>query len=103
MADAPQEPAAAPLTLRLSIPTAPAFRGIGTSLAAKFARTAGCSDDEATRLEADVARAADQVAGAAGDGANLDFELEHGPVGGVEIRIRQTGGAPEIVRLPPHP
>ena len=50
MADAPQEPAA-PLSLRLSIPTAPAFRDIGTSLAAKFARTAGFSDDDAARLE----------------------------------------------------
>jgi len=103
MADAPQEPAAAPLSLRLSIPAQPAFRDIGTSVAAKFARAAGCSDDEAARLAADVARAADHLAGAAGDGANLDLELEHESASGVEIRIRRAGGEPEIVRLSPRP
>jgi hypothetical protein len=103
MADAPQEPAAAPLRLRLSIPVARVFRDIGTSLAAKFARTAGFSDVEAARLEADVARAADQLAGAAGDGANLDLELEHESASGVEVRIRRAGGEPEIVRLSPRP
>jgi len=101
MADAPKEPAA-PLSLRLSIPTAPAFRDIGTSLVAKFARTAGFSDDDAARLETEVARAAERLAGA-GDGANLDLELEHAPAGGVEIRIRQAGGEPEILRLSPQP
>ena len=100
MADEPKEPAATPLSLRLSIPVAPAFREIGTSLAARFARMAGFSEDEAARLEADVARAADGLAGD-GDGANLDLELEHESAGGVEIRLRRTGGEPEIVRLSP--
>jgi len=103
MADAPQEPAVEPLSLRLSIPVAPAFRDIGTSIAAKFARTAGFSDDQAARLEADVARAVDQVSGTGADGANLDIDLHHESASGVEIRIRRAGGEPEVVRLSPQP
>ena len=103
MADASPEPAVAPLSLRLSIPVARAFRDIGTSLAAKFALTAGFSDDQAARLEADVARAADQVSSQGADGANLDIELNHESASGVEIRIRRAGGEPEVVRLTPRP
>jgi hypothetical protein len=103
MADAPQEPVIAPLSLRLSIPVAPAFRDICTATAAKFARTAGFSDDQAASFERDVARAADQVSAAAGDGANLDIELEHESASGVEFRIRRAGGEAEVVRLAPRP
>ena len=103
MADASLEPAVASLSLRLSIPVARPFRDIGTSLAAKFARTAGFSDDEAARLETDVARAADLLSDGGGDGANLDLELTHESASGVEIRIRCAGGEPEVVRLSPRP
>jgi len=103
MADAPQGPAVAPLSLRLSIPVAPAFRDICTSMAAKFALTAGFSGDQVARFERDVAHAADQVSAAAGDGANLDIELEHESARGVELRIRRAGGEAEVVRLAPRP
>ncbi len=104
MADASRGPADTPLTMRLSIPVAPAFRAIGTSLAAKFARTAGFSDEQATSVEADVARIVDRVSGApADDGATLDIELSHESASGLEIRIRRAGGEPEIVRLAPRP
>lgn len=103
MADASQEPAVVPLSLRLSIPVARAFRDIGTSVAAKFARAAGFSDDQVAWLEADVARAVEQVSGAGADGANLDIELTHASASGLEIRIRRAGGEPEIVRLSPQP
>jgi hypothetical protein len=103
MADAPEGPAVAPMSLRLSIPVARAFRDICISMAAKFARTAGFSGDEVARFEQGVARAADQVSAAAGDGANLDIELEHESASGVEFRIRRAGGEAEVVRLAPRP
>lgn len=99
MADAHPGGADAPLTVRLSIPVTREFRAIGTALAAKFAQASGFSAEDATRLERDVARAADRAAGAAGDGANLDIELTRGGAGDLEISVRCGGGEPATVRL----
>lgn len=105
MADADQGQTGSPLTMRLSIPVARAFREIGTSVATQFARAAGFSDDLAAQVGADVARVTDQIAaGAPGDdGANLDIELRHESARGLEISIRRAGGEPAIVRLTPRP
>jgi hypothetical protein len=105
MSDAHQGTGATPITLRLSIPAAGAFREIGTSIAAKFARTVGCSDAEVARVETDVALAAETVSGDAppDEGANLDMELSHQSASGLEIRVRRAGGAPAFVRLLPRP
>jgi len=99
MADAHPGGADVPLTLRLSVPVTAGFRAIGTALAGKFARASGFSEEDATRIERDVARAADRTAGAARDGANLDIELTRGDAGDLEISIRCAGGEPAMVRV----
>jgi hypothetical protein len=103
MADAPQEPAATPLTLRLSLPAAPSFRGVATALAGKFAGAAGLSDGDAERVAQAVAAAAGTVIERAGGGetATLHLALELTGGRGVEITVRCGDGQPEIVRVPP--
>jgi hypothetical protein len=105
MADARQGPAVPPLSVKLSIPAAGAFRGIGRSMAAKFATTVGCTEDEAARVEADFAKAADVVSGGAprSDIASLDIELTQVEAHGLEIRVRCAGGEPAVVRLARRP
>jgi hypothetical protein len=105
MAAAYQESSVPPLALRLSIPATKAFRDLGTSMAVKFAKTVGCTEDEIAHIEASFVRATDGVLGAVFEdsGVSLDIELAREEAGGPEIRVRHAGGEPEVIRLLQHP
>jgi len=102
MADAPRESPAAPLTVRLSIPTSGHFRGVVTALAGKFARAAGWTSNDADRLGEAVEQAAAAAARDEGPSADLDFELAVVDRS-IVVRLGGAGGVPAktVIRMEP--
>ncbi len=98
MPDASEAPERAPFSIRLHIPAGAPYRVIATALAGKFAELAGCDAQEAARLGDAIARAAADVAGAAGGGAGgLDFEFSRRD-GRVEVTVSGAGRSVHLAR-----
>ena len=75
-----------PPPFELSVPSDARYRVLAPEVAAKYAVLAGCADAEAEAVLADVARAAEDLAGRGGDIA-LSFAVDGG-----ELRVTLTCG-----------
>jgi hypothetical protein len=77
----------------LSVPSDAKFRVLAPEVTAKYAALAGCSEAEATAVQADVERAVASLAGA-GENIALKFDADAG-----ELRVVLTcGSASSTVR-----
>lgn len=77
-------------SLQLSVPADARYRVLAPEVAAKYAALAGCSDEDAKAMLADVERAAAELA-EAGDDIALVFGVDAG-----DVQVSLTCGARSI-------